>query len=48
MVHLHCQNSRDFLPNEMPVGVYPVNIDTFRIDRCINEKIMGISVIGSW
>ena len=20
----------------MPVGVYPVNIDTFRIDRCIN------------
>lgn len=42
MVHLHCQNSRDFLPNEMPVGVYPVNIDTFRIE------IMGISVIGSW
>lgn len=37
-----------FSKSEMPVGVYPVNIDTFRIDRCINEKIMGISVIGSW
>ena len=37
-----------FSKSEMPVSVYPVNTDTFRIDRCINGKIMGISVIGSW